>query len=253
MTAKVDSPRAAAQNRRMNRGLLPRALAGEPHFRWRGGDVSRLEALADGVFALALTLLIVSLEVPRSFAELATAFRQIPVFAVCFVFLIWIWHCHYQFHRRYGFENTLTVCLNGVLLFAVLVYVYPLKYLFTLLFEMFFGIEGAVQRPTQAEWPILMMLYSSGVVLIFALFSTLTAYALGKREELELDEAELLITRATLRSHLISAGVGVVSILIALLTPRLHPLAGMAYFLMGPLQGLNGWLTGRALERIDGA
>ena len=50
--------------------ILPRALCGEPFFRWRGGAVSRIENLSDVVFAFALTLIVVSLEVPRNVGEL---------------------------------------------------------------------------------------------------------------------------------------------------------------------------------------
>ena len=38
--------------------IIPRVLRGERDFHWRGGDVSRLEGLSDGVFALALALLV---------------------------------------------------------------------------------------------------------------------------------------------------------------------------------------------------
>jgi hypothetical protein len=38
-------------------------------FRMRGREVTRLESFADAIFAFALTLLIVSLEVPKSFAD----------------------------------------------------------------------------------------------------------------------------------------------------------------------------------------
>ena len=39
--------------------------AHKPHeFRWRSREISRLEGLSDAVFGFAITLLIVSLEVP---------------------------------------------------------------------------------------------------------------------------------------------------------------------------------------------
>ncbi|NIV14887.1 MAG: DUF1211 domain-containing protein [Aliifodinibius sp.] len=46
----------------MNHGRV-----GDQEFRWRGGDVSRMEGFSDAVFAFALTLLVVSLQVPNSF------------------------------------------------------------------------------------------------------------------------------------------------------------------------------------------
>ena len=38
------------------------------HFRWRGGAVSRIEGSSDCVFGFAITLLVVSLGVPSTFA-----------------------------------------------------------------------------------------------------------------------------------------------------------------------------------------
>ena len=37
----------------VHENLLPRSLRGERHFRWRGGEVSRVEGLSDAVFALS--------------------------------------------------------------------------------------------------------------------------------------------------------------------------------------------------------
>lgn len=95
-------------------------------FRHRGHEVTRLEALSDAVFALAMTLLIVSVEVPSSFQALMDVVRGFPAFAICFAILIWFWHTHYTFCRRYGLQDTVTISLNSVLLFVVLFYVYPL-------------------------------------------------------------------------------------------------------------------------------
>ena len=47
-------------------------------FRWRGTEVSRLEALSDAVFGFAITLLVVSLEPPRTFDQLMQAVRGFP-------------------------------------------------------------------------------------------------------------------------------------------------------------------------------
>ena len=63
--------------------LLPRILRGERHFRWRGGDVSRLEGLSDAAFAFAMTLLVVSLEVPDDAGALKQLFLGMPAFALC--------------------------------------------------------------------------------------------------------------------------------------------------------------------------
>ena len=111
------------------RGLLP-----EKYFRWRSGEITRLEAFCDVVFGFALTLLVVSLEVPRNYAELMAAMRGFVPFAVCFAQLVMIWRAHYIFSRRYGLEDRYIVFLNVVLLFVVLFYVYPLKFVFTMLF-----------------------------------------------------------------------------------------------------------------------
>ncbi|MFK8011855.1 MAG: hypothetical protein AB8B80_07430 [Marinicellaceae bacterium] len=40
--------------------LYSKKLGADPHFRWRGGEMSRIEAISDGVFAITITLLIVS-------------------------------------------------------------------------------------------------------------------------------------------------------------------------------------------------
>jgi hypothetical protein len=110
-------------------------------FRWRGGKISRLEGLSDAVFA----------------------------FAVCFGILFWVWYEHYRFFRRYGLADGITTALTGVLLFIVLFYVYPMKFLFTMLFNQFFGEAPAdVIRPSQA--PELMLIYGAGFIAVQLVF-----------------------------------------------------------------------------------
>ena len=74
----------------------------------------------------------VSLEVPRTYTELVVAMKGFFAFAICFTILVQVWYYHYIYSRRYGLQTTYTIVLNAVLLFVVLFYVYPLKFLFTL-------------------------------------------------------------------------------------------------------------------------
>ena len=89
-------------------------LFGENEFNWRGGEVSRLESLVDAVFAIAVTLLIVSRDVPKTFDEFLTVMWSFVGFAVTFSFLFMIWKEHYLFHRRFGLEDRTTIFLNSV-------------------------------------------------------------------------------------------------------------------------------------------
>lgn len=226
--------------------LLPRRLLGEAHFRWRGGAVSRLEALSDAVFAIALTLLVVSLEVPGSGAELAALLPQFPAFAACFAFLLWIWYQQYQFHRRYGFEDALTVILNGALLFCVVFYVYPLKFLA----EVLIGgrlTDSEAAAGFDASGRTVMLLYSSGFSGIFLVLWLMTARAWRMREEVGLNAAERAATRGTLAAQGGSFALGLASIALALLLPGQPAWSGLIFFLMGPLWGLVGWRTGVAV------
>ena len=97
----------------------------------RKHEITRLEAFSDAVFGFAATLLVVALEVPATFPELVSNLRGFFAFGLSFAMLVLIWAAHNGFFRRYGMDDAGTVVLNSILLFVVLFYVYPLKFLCT--------------------------------------------------------------------------------------------------------------------------
>jgi hypothetical protein len=86
-------------------------------------------------------------EVPRTFKELSETMRGFVPFAICFAMLIKIWSAQFLWFRRYGLQNGLTIALNSLLLFVVLFYVCPLKFLFTYLVSALTGGGKMVHFP----------------------------------------------------------------------------------------------------------
>ena len=216
------------------------ALSGEKYFRWRAGEITRLEGFSDAVFAFAVTLLVVSLEVPHSFHELMTVMSGFLAFAVCFAMLATIWYEHHIFFRRYGFQNVTIHALNLALLFVVLLYVYPLKFLFTLLVGQVLHLDpSTLPEIARGESRALLIIYGIGFAAVSTVFAALYRYAIKRADELELNEAERLLTRERFVFQSAYAAIGVTSAILAQLLPeRLEGIAGFAYVAIGPTRAM---------------
>jgi hypothetical protein len=157
-----------------------------------------------------------------------------------------VWHVHYTFFRRYGLQDFMTIVLNAVLLFVVVFYIYPLKFLFTVLFSMFGLGSAAGGRFSSSNSVAVMVIYSLSVVVVYGVFTLMYVHALRRRDALALDALEVHLTRSSINYCLIWVVVGGVSILIAWLGgPGWVPIAGMSYVLLGPLQAWNGFRGAR--------
>lgn len=241
----------------MTEGPVPRSRRFlDRDFRWRGTDVTRMEAFGDAVFALVLALLFLRAVPPQTIGELMATMKGLLPFAITFALLAMVWIDHHRYFRRYGLVDRTTFFGNLWLLFLVMVYAYPLKFLFTLLCVLWLGPIGELTAETMgavttsADVERMMLFYGAGFGAIYATFALLYRHAL-RRTDLQLDAVERHMTVTTLLESTTLVGFAVVSMLLALLgMPRE---SGLVYFGVGPAMTVLGWRRGRAQAALVAA
>ena len=185
-------------------------------FRWRSHEIARIEGFSDAVFGFAVTLLIVSLEVPRTSTELLVTMRGFGSFVVTFLILAGIWYKQFVFFRCYGLEDRFTVIMNLVLLFTVLFFTFPLKFLFGVILAdppmTHLRVEtahGSVLAVLPEHRSLLFLIFGIGFAAVFGVFLLLYRHAYKKRVELDLNEFEIFETRHTMQRMILAVGIGV--------------------------------------------
>jgi len=186
----------------MVRKSLVKSLDHDPNFRWRGQNVTRIENLSDIVFALAMGMIVLSSNVPKTFEELqAYLLTFIPAF-LSFILLLQIWHTHFTFFRRFGVTDLRIILYNVILLFFVLYAAYPLKFAFESFFYFIYGYwdnwEKAAEMHISFERSGYILAYFCiGYAAINFSFWLMYRYALKKADILALTPSELIITKGS--------------------------------------------------------
>lgn len=215
--------------------------------RRRGHEVTRVEALSDAVFAFAVTLLIVSLEVPKDFEELMEGMKSFLPFLLCSTMLFQVWIVQNIFFRRYGMHDDATIILNAMLLFVVLFFVYPLKFLFSGI------ISNNIAFHDVEKVSKLFLIYSGGFTIIYLLFALMYTNAWLVRDDLELTPREVFETKTNIYRNLGMSFVGIASIILACThTPLGASFAGLIYVTIGPLIGIIHSRRGKVYRRLYG-
>lgn len=131
----------------------------------RGDKVTRLEAFVDAAFAFAVTLLVISGDqIPASIAMLKEAMKQIPTYAASFGIIMQIWMNHADWSRRFGLEDSTSERLSLLLVFVLLIFVYPLKMVFGSFFALISGgyLPAQFTINTWSEVPVLFQTFAVG-------------------------------------------------------------------------------------------
>ena len=199
----------------------------------RQQQATRLETFVDAAFAFALTMLVVSVDaIPQTYEQLVDAMKRVPAFAASFAILVMFWHGHYRWSRRFGVEDTGSVVLSLLLVFLVLVFLYPLRLMMSGALSAMTGgwlsWEFQVTRPEHAQ--VFAVLYGLAFALMAGVLLLLNARV--RRRELvpPLNDAERSIARVEMEVWGILAGMGAASALLAAALPaRFLPLAVWLY------------------------
>ncbi len=238
--------------------------AGLENFTPRGDGGSRLEALSDGVFSLAIAILLLSSSVPKNFDELWIFVLDIIPFGICMLFIYWIWRQHITFFLRYGLVDSKITALNTILLFFVLCYVYPLKFLMSWLVKFFYAsLSGNFASQIQEfnaiipfeKMPVLMIIYSSGFVCIFLILYVFYNIAHQKKDQLKLSTLEVYETRYSRDEKIYLVGIGTLSIMLAILgivtgTPWGAIISGWIYNLIWVVSIIRAKKRSKYLKKI---
>jgi len=245
----------------MVRDALKKHLIGiNPEFRHRGEEPGRLENFSDAVFALAITLLLISTSPPTNFEQIKRFVWELIPFALCMLFIVLIWYEHFTFYFRYGLRNPKVIMLNSLFLVIVLFYVYPLKFLTKLALwipAMLLNNEnlknelgGMIRANDVAD---LMIIYGSGAFSVFFVLMLMYRYAYNNADKLELNEIEKFDTHTKVITNLLMAVVPLFSVLIAVI---LHQYiyagmyAGFTYILYTPIMYMYGIRTDRKRKEL---
>ncbi|HSN61910.1 MAG TPA: TMEM175 family protein [Ferruginibacter sp.] len=237
-------------------GKKLRALPGRERFHLRGKEIVRIEALSDAVFAFSVSLLVAALEVPQTFEELIIIVKgALPFFAtVAILFLLW--YQQYTFFRYYGLNDAITILLNLAYLALILFYLYPLKFLFSLLLGSWTGInlfpkasEKGLAVISNHDFPYLIILFGIGYFFIWLLIFLMYSRAAHYSNKMQLNRYEILITNRERRGALWNSLVAVASIFLALLgTPFL---SGICYLFIPLLLFINLQVFKRQLKKTQ--
>ena len=192
--------------------------------RW---DTGRTEAFSDGVFAIAITLLVLDIRIPPTeFDHLLSAlFHEWPAylgFATSFITIGGIWLAHHGIFRRLRYANRAVMRLNLLLLMAVSFLPYPTR------------LVAEAIRSESAERAAVVF-YGMVLLAVAALFGALWGAVAADRELLEpevTDEEVRAILVATSPNLAFYAGVTA----IALAAPRVAAFGYLAIAVVGVLR-----------------
>ena len=181
---------------------------------------ARLDAFVDAAFAFAVTLLVLGGgDAPSTMAELTAVLLRAPAFAAGFALIALFWTAHREFGRLTPRRDPLSTLLSLAVVFVVLLYVFPLRMLMDgfLYFVSGTGPSGGeASLGSLSDLKALYLVYGGGFLTLSLLYVALFGHALRQGGG---DPAKAEAAREWRATWSITAGAGVLSILLAFIVP----------------------------------
>jgi uncharacterized membrane protein len=192
--------------------------------RW---DTGRTEAFSDGVFAIAITLLVLDIHVPVTefhhlWAGIGHEWPSYLGYATSFAAVGGLWLAHHGVFRRMRYANDRVMRINLLLLMAVSFLPFPTS------------LVAQTIRSTNAERAAVIF-YGASLLVIRLLFSALWASVASDRQLLKPDVSEREVAEVQ-REATPNIGFYVAATGLALVAPRAAAFVYLAIALLGILR-----------------
>lgn len=147
---------------------------------FRPAEGQRLDAFVDAAFAFAVSLLIIAGGEPlRSFDDLVQALLRIPAFLAGFAVILLFWLAHRTWSTLGPRRDGQATWLSLAVVFAVLVFVFPLRLLIETAAHFISGGRlpgvGLISTLSDLRWTYFV--YGLGFAILALLFTLLFAQA----------------------------------------------------------------------------
>lgn len=220
-------------------------------FRLRGESMTRLEVFSDAAFAFAMTMLVVSVgAIPHNYSELILALKNVPAFGLSFVQVAAFWVFHRNWSRQVGQEDKVSTLLTLFMIFVILIYVYPLRLMFSSFFHFVSNgwLPSEFQVASASEMASLFIIYGVGYMCLTSIIGLLYLHAYRSAGLLALNNVEKLLVRRSTLIWFTQAIIGFASVLFAWLMPAIIAVyAGFVYFSLAAAIPLIYYYTGRRI------
>lgn len=242
--------------------LLSDQTRDEDGFLNRGTEVTRSEAFFDAAFAFAITLMVISIDaIPDTAEKLVDALKSVPAFAASFLLIVLFWRGHADWSRRYGLNDRHSQRLSLMLVFIVLVFIYPLRMVFSGFFQLVSAgwLPSHVHLETVADVRLMFIVFAIGFGAMGSCIALLYRHAWSQRDVLNLDAVERLVTRHALLRWVMFPVVSLISLCLSALLLRevttnnlIISIPGLIFFLLNIFQRILDLRLRRERKTLQG-